>query len=409
MAQKDKTVWIVGANFENKGAQSMLFITVDELKRLFPDYKIFFAGGNMPEPEKYTFGHVFYTRATKKIALSKGIPVGTVMLCFIKDCVKFVIGRRRNLWRFMETRRLLPDVDLIIDVSGFGLGDQWTVEQQELYLDNIRLAKKQQIPIFLMPQSFGPFERQDREQLTAETRKLLQYPKIAFARENAGYKWLHEEFGLQNVMMSTDLVLQNKGVDEKNIFKRKVEFHLPQIQRQDVVGIVPNRQCFRHGDEKKNRELYRAIIEKLLSSGKRVYVFRHSQEDLDICKQIKDDFCNEERVELLTNDFSCLEYDEFVRNFEFIICSRYHGIVHAYRNHVPCIALGWAVKYRELAGNVGQENYVFDITEEGSIEEGVIAALSRMLRDYEKESEVIREQVWNIQTENCFRYLATEE
>lgn len=29
-------ILIVGANFENKGAQSMLFITVDELKKRMP-------------------------------------------------------------------------------------------------------------------------------------------------------------------------------------------------------------------------------------------------------------------------------------------------------------------------------------------------------------------------------------
>ena len=35
-------ILIVGANFNNKGAQSMLFITMDELKKRFPDCEIFF-------------------------------------------------------------------------------------------------------------------------------------------------------------------------------------------------------------------------------------------------------------------------------------------------------------------------------------------------------------------------------
>lgn len=34
-------ILIVGANFENKGAQSMLFITVDELKKRIPDCEVF--------------------------------------------------------------------------------------------------------------------------------------------------------------------------------------------------------------------------------------------------------------------------------------------------------------------------------------------------------------------------------
>ena len=35
---------IVGANIENKGAQSMLFITVDEIKKRIPDGEVFFFG-----------------------------------------------------------------------------------------------------------------------------------------------------------------------------------------------------------------------------------------------------------------------------------------------------------------------------------------------------------------------------
>lgn len=36
-----KRVLIVGANFENKGSQSMLFITVDEIKKRISDCEIF--------------------------------------------------------------------------------------------------------------------------------------------------------------------------------------------------------------------------------------------------------------------------------------------------------------------------------------------------------------------------------
>ena len=162
MENKETTVWIVGANFENKGAQSMLFIAVDELKKALPDCEIFFAGGRMPDERQYTFRHLFLTNETCSIALAGRLPVAAVLRCFLKDCVKFAVGRRDNLWRFLEARRELQRVGLMIDVSGFGLGDQWSERQQELYLAHIRLAMKRQIPVYLMPQSFGPFERVDR-------------------------------------------------------------------------------------------------------------------------------------------------------------------------------------------------------------------------------------------------------
>ena len=38
-------VLITGANFNNKGAQSMLFVTVDEIRKRIPDCEIYFGCG----------------------------------------------------------------------------------------------------------------------------------------------------------------------------------------------------------------------------------------------------------------------------------------------------------------------------------------------------------------------------
>jgi hypothetical protein len=37
---------------------------------------------------------------------------------------------------------LIKEINLIIDVSGFNIGKKWSVEIQESYLNNIRLAQK---------------------------------------------------------------------------------------------------------------------------------------------------------------------------------------------------------------------------------------------------------------------------
>lgn len=119
-------------------------------------------------------------------------------------------------------------------------------------------------------------------------------------------------------------------------------------------------------------------------------------------QKIAEMFADEAHVHLLENDFSCLQYDAFVKSFEFIICSRFHGIVHAYKNYIPAIALGWAVKYRELTENVGQSSYIFDITSNTCDKAGIIDAVRRMAENVNNEKEVIRKHVLNIQAENCF-------
>lgn len=399
-------VLVVGANFNNKGAQSMLFITADEIKKRNPKSEIYYAGCEVFDENKYAFHEVFYSEPAKSIALGN-----TAMMleakCFIKDCVKFVVGKRNNLFRFNEIKNLIKEINLIIDVSGFNIGKKWSVEIQESYLNNIRLAKKYSVPIIMMPQSFGSFDYpEDKKFLLKEIGELLEYPKIIFAREREGYQMLTEQFGLKNVQLSTDLVLQNDGVDVSNVYKKPLKnMNLPQVEK-NAVALIPNIQCFNHGDKDRNIQMYKEIISYLLKAGKTVYIFRHSREDFPICKLIAELFQGNKNVVLLDNEFSCLEYDEFVKKFDFVICSRFHGVVHAYHNYIPCILLGWAIKYKELAANVGQEQFAFDITDPNFNSDQVRSVMDQLLINKDRESAIIKAHVTEIRKNNCFDQIA---
>ena len=109
---------------------------------------------------------------------------------------------------------------------------------------------------------------------------------------------------------------------------------------------------------------------------------------------------------MLKNDFSCLEYDELVKRFDFIVCSRYHGAVHAYRNCVPCILLGWAVKYEELAQLFEQRKYSFDLTSEDLDISKITDAIETMCMNGRKESRIIQDKLESIRKENCFDFLS---
>jgi colanic acid/amylovoran biosynthesis protein len=254
----------------------------------------------------------------------------------------------------------------------------------------------------MMPQSFGSFDYpKDKEFLLKEIAELLKYPNVIFAREKEGYQMLIKQFGLSNVRLSTDLVLQNNGITISNIYKRPLEKVIfPEVVN-GAVAVIPNTQCFNHGDKDKNIQMYKKIISHLVDKKKKVYIFRHSREDFPICKLIAEQF-DDENVVLLDNDFSCLEYDEFVKKFDFVICSRFHGCVHAYRHYIPCILLGWAIKYQELAENVEQGDYAFDITSQNFNPNNVITAIDKLIADCNKESLIIKEHVVEIQKYNCF-------
>lgn len=401
-------VLITGANFNNKGAQSMLFVTIDELQKRIPDCEIYFGCGlGDPELDNVCFKQICFSREGRYIALGGTQAVFNFFVAIAKACIKLVKGKRANLWKFMDAGKYISSMNLIVDVSGFALGDKWSRRTNENFLNTIRLAKRHDIPVFIMPQSFGPFEfPSGMEDIKDEIADLLRYPVTVFAREKEGYTFLTRDFGLKNVKLSKDLVLQNAGVNLNHIYVNPPALSLPEIQTEHNVGIVPNAQCFRHGNITEVLDIYHAIIEELLAQKKEVYVFRHSGEDLAFCKKIAEMFEDEARVHLLENDFSCLEYDAFVKSFEFIICSRFHGIVHAYKNYIPAIALGWAVKYRELTENVGQSSYIFDITSDTCDKAAIIEAVRRMADNADNEKEAIKNHVLKIQAENCFECIS---
>ena len=396
-----KKILITGANFKNKGAQSMLFVAVDEIKRRCPDAQIYFGGIEKWQKGVYSFEQVYYRDYTKAIAMNNWRGINRCARTVAKDIVKTVARKGAGFSHLFDLKRLIHSIDLIIDIRGFNIGKQWDVGTQEDYFDNIRLAKAFHIPMILMPQSFGPFDYDAAKRfLLDEAAALLPYPRLIFAREAESKRALEETFGLTNVELSADMVLQSKAVTMSNIFVDPPEITVPQILP-DAVGIVPNAKCFAHGDEREILRLYREIIRLLVDSGKNVYIFKHSAGDGKLCSAIYAENKDRKNVQLLAEDFNCFEYSALVKQFDFIVCSRYHGIVNAYRNNVPAIVLGWAEKYSELARLVRQEQYQFDIT--GTIPlDDIRLAINNMVRDSLRERAVLRERLESIQANNCF-------
>ncbi len=393
-------VMIVGANFENKGAQSMLFITIDEIKKRLPTAEVYYAGVESFDMSRYAFKRVFYSESAKKIALYNSN--AEKLKCFAKDCVKLLLLKKNNLWKYNDLKNLIGQIDLMIDISGFNLGKKWSADIQQSYLNNIKLAKKYGIPFIIMPQSFGPFDYpEDERYLLDEIADCLPYAQKIFAREEEGFNMLKSSFNLENVELSTDLVLQNREINLKNIFRDELSIDVPDIPC-GSVAVVPNAQCWAHGDRNTVSGIYKSVIERLVEKGKKIYIFRHSNNDKDVCEEIYSDFSDNADVNLIDRDFSCLEYDAFVRKFDFIVCSRYHGTVHAYRNRIPCLILGWAIKYRELACHLGQEKYTFDITDNKTDVGAILSAADAIAVNYENDARIIESKLADIQKNNCF-------
>lgn len=384
-------VAITGANFGNKGAQSMLFTTIALLRQHFPQVKIIFAHrGKACLQDKFLFEEVYYKNPLFKVPIkgTKITPSSEIM------------------WgSYEETLEAMKNSDLILDISGFTLGSKWGVKASRGYLNKVRFARALGVPIILMPQSFGPFDFGDNQkELDEKIIDALSYPVKIFAREHDGYSPLHDKYKLNNVFWHPDIVLAAPQINPAYIYKNVPKISAPKVLDASCVGIVPNLRSFDHSDNPwQTLQIYFEIINFLLKNNKVVYLFRHSIEDITPCKWLKSLFANNNRVILWENNFSCLEYDVACKQFDFLIVGRFHGIVHAYRNNVPCLLMGWAVKYQELAHLMNQSQYIFDITDPKLKVRDIFSAINDMDKNLALNKNILRENLKQIQKNfSCF-------
>jgi len=380
-----KNVIIFGGGLSNKGAQAMTFTVVDQMKRRFPIENI------------YVFNTIDYKRdeLEKRIYSFKILPwkIGTAINLLNK---KRIIDENKwtcSLDEEKMLKRVLHKADVFIDISGYGLrswgyGKIPLTSINQVYLLRIMLAKKLSKPYFILPQSIGPFSFNliERFWLSPQFKLYLKYPKIIYSREPQGVEEL-KPFTKKNVKNERDIVLLNDGYNFGNIFKN--EFDLKNIKiKRNSVGVIPNKQVMKRGNKKEIYKMYKSIINKLLENGKCVYILRHSEEDFFICSKIKNFFSNNENVMLISGDMNTIELENIIKQFDFIVGSRYHSIINAFKNGIPAFVLGWANKYEKLLEDFEQNSYIFDIRKDISFRD-LERSLRKILVNHEKESKKI--------------------
>ncbi len=310
--------------------------------------------------------------------------------------------KRVNSKSVSGSKKILANTDILVDISGYALGSDWSLASTLYYTSKIKTASKYGIKVYLMPQSFGPFDYTKiiSPFINKIIKSSLKSPSIIFARENEGLELLTNKYKLENVELSPDLVLQNESLNMGNIYRKAPIIRDLDIKK-DSVAIVPNMKNFKHGNKDEVIKLYIKAINRLLELGKNIYIVRHSFEDIEACEAIKSEFPNKKEVVLLTDEYSCLEYDNLVKSFDYIIASRYHSIVHAYREGVPCIALGWATKYHELLDRFNQSDYIFDVRE-GIEFEKFISGIDKINQRHSNEKRTLKKALEEIQNHNVF-------
>ena len=210
----------------------------------------------------------------------------------------------------------------------------------------------------------------------------LKYPKRIFPREQEGLMCVRK-FTKKNVEKNCDIVLQSKGYNLSNIYNKSAHFKDIKIE-QNSVGIIPNLRVIERTNPDEIYSVYTSLINRLVDAKKIVYILRHSYEDLEVCEKIIDFFPNSKGVRLIPDDLNAIELENIIKQFDFVIASRYHSIVHSYKNGVPALVIGWATKYLELLENFDQLDYFFDGRSDIDIKK-INNKIDKMIQNYKYE------------------------
>lgn len=390
---KGQNIIILGGQLFNKGAQAMTFTVVDQMRRMFVDSDIYLFSANdfdRPDEEKslYTFKFLPYDLRTK-LQVSGNFSN---------------LLSRYNKYGYLagQIREVVKNAKFFVDISGYALSSQMSLLVSVKYLLNIMIAENSSVPFYIFPQSIGPFNYPFVYKifLYPLMKLCLRYPQQIFVREEQGLNCV-KKFTRKNVKKSFDIVLQARDYNLSNIYAQQMQFRNIAI-KPDSVGIIPNAmRVVERNRVDKIYLVYKRLIDRLIEAQKTVYIIRHAYEDLQICEDIKGLFPSADNVILIADEFSAIELKNIVKQFDFVIASRYHALVYSFKNAIPTIVIGWAEKYRELLSEFGQLDYLFDVRDEIDID-NTIKALERMMLNYKNEKEKIAEKMKTVGKENIF-------
>ncbi|RJF85841.1 polysaccharide pyruvyl transferase family protein [Sphingomonas cavernae] len=391
-----KVFIITGIQMRNKGSQAMFLSLSYSLKSIYGECEVIGFADRYDSPEQYTFPlfpYDDYTRNVLKYGLHKVPFLVPILTHFVARLRKS--GKWHN--KIPKMRNALLKADAIFDASGYTLGSGWPKKSGRILLDTIRIARRYDKKIILMPQSFGPFDwgEKDDSDFTDDVKKELSYPIKIYAREREGYECL-TSLGLRNVELSADMVIREKIFPKTCQICAEYKDNEKIYPKQNSVGFIINKNVFRIGDASAVIDLYARMLEQLLESDEQVYILNTATADTDLVKQVLKRVNNSQKVRLISGEYSSPELIDIIARFKFVVASRYHSVVFAYRSGVPAVILGWASKYTDLAALFQQQDYVFDIRRPDA--EQILEGVKKMGANYEDEAKRIKLSLKGVQS-----------
>jgi colanic acid/amylovoran biosynthesis protein len=228
------------------------------------------------------------------------------------------------------------EVQAVLDASGFAYGDDWGAAKiRDRLYGALDRRKKTGMPVILLPQAMGPFEKPEVRSAFA---RVIDESDLIFVRDARTEAHVEGAFGKRsNVRRCPDFTIGLKGLRDQ----RHARFF-------GRPAIVPNHMVVRNADAA-TRALYvelltAAAVAARKSLGDPFIALHDARQDAALANELADrlggiEQLSEHRPQVMKG---------VLADASLVIGSRFHALVGALSSGTPVIAFGWSHKYKEL-------------------------------------------------------------
>jgi colanic acid/amylovoran biosynthesis protein len=296
-------------------------------------------------------------------------------------------------WRKLANHGLVLDsqISAVLDAHGFVYGDPWIRDLlTRPWVETFSRWKRQNKKIIFLPQSFGPFKQRQVRTIVSQ---LLRMADLIFARDEMSYEYLTDlGLGSAHLQVVPDYTCGVPGICPNYFDGVSAVCIVPNNRMIDKVGLAM---------KKKYITFIHYCVQKVLEAELKPFMLLHEDHDLALAEDIN------ARLEFplpIVKEPDAVFCKGILGKCFAVISSRYHALVHAMNQGVPCLGTTWHHKYAGLAKDYNcSDCFLTDLESKDEITEKIGRLIKESVRSDIKSRFVFAAEQQKLKVETMWR------
>lgn len=276
-----------------------------------------------------------------------------------------------DAWRAAAASWMLDehgDFDAMVDISGFAYGDTWGAEAITCVMPVVERCRELSLPVAFMPQAWGSFAKPEVRSAVVD---MVTGPRtLCFVRDTQSGRYLEEVVGETPFVgrVRSDLAFAFDGGSPER--GEEILAEMGCALTRPVVVIGPSMRVYGRvsgvGASNRHVESLAALVRHCVDDHDADVVLHPSEcsltgageDDRTVCGWVSAASQRPGRCFTSPRYVGAADARALIGRCVYLAGSRFHSLVFALSQGIPCMAVGWTHKYRELLASFGLEQSV---------------------------------------------------